>query len=324
MFEVSESILRLWPSSASAKKSRSGIQKSSLKRRLSVRRLALELGGPRRIVPDLARQAGGAPLGVVGVALQLAGGAGRVGQSSVGEGDRVPGVLPALVFEPVGIAPLVFDVAVAVAIAVVVDPVHRGARLGLQSAHQLAVARPALVFLQQDQEQRRGVGGAVVGRVRRVLEGGHLAEAQLVRDLAGLRVAEGVVSAGLEQGQRPQRRGRQLGHERQRLEAGDQAVATEDGHEPGQARRGQRAEDDGRAEAQRRQIDQAALDRSARSGSQLVDSFGAASSHWRRSSVRSGRRPSASINGACGAGDEVSYWRAATHPGRCSRSPGVR
>ena len=62
-------------------------------------------------------------------------------------------------------------------------------------ARQRRVARPALVLLEQDQEERRGVGGAVVGRVRPLLEGGHLAEAQLVQDLAGLLVAEGVVAS---------------------------------------------------------------------------------------------------------------------------------
>ena len=38
-----------------------------------------------------------------------------------------------------------------------------------------------------------------------------------------------------------QRRRRELGHERQRLKAGDQAVPPEDGHEPGQPGRRQRA-----------------------------------------------------------------------------------
>ena len=145
-------------------------------------------------------------LGVVDVALQLAGRARRRGQRAVGERDRVPGVLPALVLEPgLRVAALVLDVAVAVAVAVAIDPGDRRARLALQLARQRAVARPALVLLEQDQEQRRRVGAAVVGRVRPLLEGGHLAEPQLVQDLARLLVAERIVDPALEQRQRAQR-----------------------------------------------------------------------------------------------------------------------
>ena len=55
MFEVSESTLRFWPSSASAKKPRSGIQKSRLKRSLQLRGLALQLVGPAPGSPQTSR-----------------------------------------------------------------------------------------------------------------------------------------------------------------------------------------------------------------------------------------------------------------------------
>ena len=69
--------------------------------------------------------------------------------------------------------------------------------LGSSSRDESRVAGPALVLVEQHQEERRGVGGAVVGRVRPLAEGGDLAEAQLVQDLAGLLVAEAVDSVSL-------------------------------------------------------------------------------------------------------------------------------
>src|SRR5262249_28103970 len=149
--------------------------------------------------------------------------------------DRVPRVLPALVLETgLGVAALVLDIAVAVAVAEVVDPAERGARRGLELADERRIARPALVLVEQDEEQRRRVGAAVVRRMRALLEDRQLPEAQLVRDLAGLLVAEVVDAAALERGEHAQGRRRELWRERQRLEARDQAVTAEERQEPRQ------------------------------------------------------------------------------------------
>jgi hypothetical protein len=64
---------------------------------LELRRFALEPVGQLRVVPDLSRQAGAPHLGVVHVALDLTRGARQLGQRAVGESNRVPRVLPALV-----------------------------------------------------------------------------------------------------------------------------------------------------------------------------------------------------------------------------------
>src|SRR5262249_44846717 len=153
------------------------------------------------------------------VALDLARRAWGRGERSVGERDRIPRVLPALVVEAgLRVAPLVFDVAVAVPIAVVIDPVARRARFPLEPANELLVAGPALVFLEEDQKKRRGVGGSVVGRLRPLLEGRHLAEPKLVQDLARLLVAERVVHARLEDRQRLKCRRGELRVEREGLE----------------------------------------------------------------------------------------------------------
>ena len=207
---------------------------------LEVGRLALELDGVGLVLPDLARQPGPAHARVVGVALQLAGRPRESRQLAVAIGDRVPGVLPALVLEAgLLVAALVPDVAVAHQVGVLVDPVERRPGLRLELAHQPAVAGPALVLVEQDHEQRGGVGVAVVRRVRPLLERGQLAVAHLVQDPAGVLVAEVVDPRALPSRQLAQRGRGELGRERQRLQAGEDAVAAEHGHEPRQARRGQ-------------------------------------------------------------------------------------
>ncbi len=90
-----------------------------VERLLQLLGLVLELGGERVVLPDLARQACAAAARVVGVPLQLAGRARQLRERSVRELDRIPRVLPALILEPaLGVATLVLDVAVTVAIAV--------------------------------------------------------------------------------------------------------------------------------------------------------------------------------------------------------------
>ncbi len=119
--------------------------------------------------------------------------------------------LPALVPEArLSIAPLVLDVAVAVAIAVAVDPLERGARVRLERAHEAGVARPALVLVQEHEEERRRVRGAEVRRMRALAEVRELAEANLVQDLAGLFVPEVVPLGSMSGGEDAERRAREL------------------------------------------------------------------------------------------------------------------
>ena len=136
---------------------------------------------------------------------------------AVGELDAVPRVPPALVAEALRRARRVLDVAVAVAVAVLVDPVERGERVVPAGAHERVVAGPAPVLGEQDQPQRRGVGGAVVRAVRLLAEQGQLAAAELVQDLARLLVPEVVDLRALERRQQEQRAARELRPEPQRL-----------------------------------------------------------------------------------------------------------
>ena len=88
---------------------------------------------------------------------------------------------------------------------------ERGPRLDLELAHERAVAGPALVLVEQYDVERRRVGGAVVRRVRALLEGRHLAVPHLVQDPAGILVAEVVQADPLPVPERPQRRRGELG-----------------------------------------------------------------------------------------------------------------
>jgi hypothetical protein len=71
----------------------------------------------------------------------------------------------------------------------------------LEVADELAVARPALVLVQQHDVERRRVHAAVVRGVRPLLERGHLPVAHLVQDPARILVAEVVESGALTQSQ---------------------------------------------------------------------------------------------------------------------------
>ena len=169
---------------------------------LEVSRLALQLIGEFRVIPDQTRQSGTTHLRVVRISLQLAGRARESGQSAVVIRDGIPRVLPALVLQPRRfVATLVRHVAITLQVGVGVDPVQRGSGLIFQVAHKLNVARPALVLVEEHEIQGRRVGTAVVGRMRPLLKGCHLPVPHLMQDPAGIFIAEVVESGALTQAQ---------------------------------------------------------------------------------------------------------------------------
>ena len=134
----------------------------------------------------------------------------------------------------------VLDEAVAVEVAVLVDP-REGAHRGLPKVlDEPRVARPAPDFGEEDEVERRRVDGAVVARKPCL---GALAVPNLVDDLAGLRVDRRVVGGRLQRGQDAEGVVRELGPEEKCLQARDERVAAEDGHEPGHPRGGKLAGD---------------------------------------------------------------------------------
>ena len=95
--------------------------------------------------------------------------------------------------------------------------------------------------------------------MRALFERRQLAVAHRVQDPAGILVAEVVQAHALPVPERTQRCRGELGREGKRLQASEDAVPAEHGHEPGEARRRKTAPTcDERREAQRREIDEAA------------------------------------------------------------------
>ena len=180
----------------------------------------------------LGGEEGPGQVGPVGVALHLSQSDRRIGQAAVGEADGVVGVLPALVAQaPVGGA-LVLDVAVAVAVAELLDPFDGPVGVREQLVDGLAGQAPPAQLPEQHHEQRGGVGGAVVDGATAERERRRLAEAHLVQDAARLLLVVGPDVLALEAGQRLQGAEGQLGVDQQRHPGGQQRVAAEQGHEP--------------------------------------------------------------------------------------------
>jgi hypothetical protein len=84
----------------------------------------------------------------------------------------------------------VLQVTVSVGVARALDPGERRPGSRLQAPDELVVARPALELVEQDEEQRGGVVGAVVRGLGHLPQGRQLAPPELVQDLARLGVAE--------------------------------------------------------------------------------------------------------------------------------------
>jgi hypothetical protein len=103
----------------------------------------------------------------------------------VAEALRVAGVLPRLVLEAALGASLVLDEAVAVAVAVLVDPPQRRERRLLHLAREGGVVGPAPDLGEKDEEERSRVDAPVVAV--EPLQGA-LAPPDLVHDLARLGV----------------------------------------------------------------------------------------------------------------------------------------
>ena len=111
---------------------------------------------------------------------------------------RCTRIFPVHVFTALRGAGFVFLEAIAVEVAVAIDPFRAAQRHVAVLADQCVVAGPFPGLVQQDQVERRGVGRAVVGRMRDTMEMGEFAKADLVRDLAWIRIRLIVARGGLE------------------------------------------------------------------------------------------------------------------------------
>ena len=117
-----------------------------------------------------------------------------LGELPVGMEDRVEGILPALVGQPLlGGAPI-FDKAVLVGIAGTVDPLQRRLDRRPQLGQRFVVAGALDIEAGQQNEQRGRIDAAVILRERHLAQRRHLAAAHLVQDLAGLGIGERIVA----------------------------------------------------------------------------------------------------------------------------------
>src|SRR5205085_11122803 len=95
---------------------------------------------------------------------------------------------------------VVLDEAVAVAIAVALDPLERRFDVRPDRLQRFLVARPLPVHTGQSDEQRRRVDRAVIAAEGHFAQPRELAFAHLVQDLAWLPVGAGVLVVGLVRG----------------------------------------------------------------------------------------------------------------------------
>ncbi len=180
-------------------------------------------------------EVGHGPVGGEGVALHLDQRDGPIREAAVGVEDGILAVLPALVGQARVLPALVVDQAIAVGVAVVIHPFDRSQQVRPQAVDEFQVAGAVGVGARQGHEQRRGVDPAVVAAEGQLAQGGHLAPAGLVHDLAGLAVAELRGFGRLGRGQVAEHAAGQGGVDPQHLPGGDDGVAAELGREPGDA-----------------------------------------------------------------------------------------
>ena len=242
MFEVMESIGRLSPSSADDVVAAAIVgPEVAVEALAQLLGLALEPLGERVVVHEAPGELGDAQLRVVDVALDLGGRDRQERDGAVGELDR----------RPTSPSSTGCRAPATTGCGTRRSRRRRGRRTGRSTrapratlvppaANEVVVAGEAPVLRQQDQPERRRVGGAVVRAVRLLAEHRQLAAADLVQDLAGLLVAEVVDLAS--PGAPPSRCSappRQLGADPERLQRRDQRVPAEERHEPRQPGRRQ-------------------------------------------------------------------------------------
>src|SRR5262245_37339573 len=145
---------------------------------------------------------------------------------------RVVRVLPSLLHQARLRLPCVLHEAVAVAVAVPVDPIQRALDVWPEPAEHLAVAGAIVVGARPNDEERCGIDAAVVRPERHRAQARHLAAAGFVQDLPGLGVLFLVDAVGLRRSEVLEDAARDTGVEPQRLQRGDDAVATERRAEP--------------------------------------------------------------------------------------------
>ena len=141
--------------------------------------------------------------------------------------DGVAGILPTLIDETVRAFAEIFDEAIAVVVAVIVDPAERRFDVRPQVTHRIQIAGALEIIGGEQHEEWRGIGAAVIFPERHFPQHRHLAVTDFVQNLARLRVHRRIVLRRLCRGEKTKHA---LGEHRrgpERLKRRDQSVAAE-------------------------------------------------------------------------------------------------
>src|SRR6185437_6023581 len=141
------------------------------------------LAGTALIAQAAGDRGGGAP-SAVDISLDLDECDRPPRQRSVSVENGVAAVLPALVHQTFGVAPAVFHEAIAVTVALALDPLQRGFDIRPDGADLIEIARALQIGACEHDEKRRGIDAAVIMMERYFAQDGHLALTDLMQNLA--------------------------------------------------------------------------------------------------------------------------------------------
>src|SRR5579872_3818353 len=134
---------------------------------------------------------------MVGVALHLNEGNGRHTERAIRVDDAVVGVLPALIGQSLfRLRAVVYEAADAVP-RIAVRPAEGALNAALEPPEGVEVAGPADVGAEQHEEPEGRVYRAIVGILRDLMQVRHLANTELVQNLARLLVLETIIFRSL-------------------------------------------------------------------------------------------------------------------------------
>ena len=124
--------------------------------------------------------------------------------------DAVTAILPTLVGQPLVRLARIFDEAVAIPVAIIVDPGERGDDVGPDVPDRVEIAGALIILRGKHHEQWRGINRSIITAERHLAERRHLAAAPLVQDFARLGIRRGVMFGRLQIGQRPEHAFREI------------------------------------------------------------------------------------------------------------------
>ena len=140
---------------------------------------------------------------------------------------RIVTVFPGLVHQAALLAAGVIEKSRGAAVQPPLDPIGRREQTGPDPIDESAIAGARLVGAGEHHEQRRGIHPAAIPTEWNLAQRRHLPAPRLVHDLARLRIAKGRFLLCLSRGEKAQHTRGELRVDPQRLQRGDDRVASE-------------------------------------------------------------------------------------------------